>query len=109
MPKDEQPPADRGDVRADVEALKQDLNALRRDMQALVQDLISAGKAEAGEAFTNAARSRLDECGVDLDLLTQRSREVLDTVQEQVERHPLMSVGIAVGVGMMLASIFRRR
>jgi ElaB/YqjD/DUF883 family membrane-anchored ribosome-binding protein len=100
-----------GDLRSDVEALKADIGALRRDVTGLVQDLVAAGKVQAGDAgqaFSSAARSRLDDFGVDLDGLSERGQELLETLQEQVERKPLLSIGVAVGLGMVLGSIFRR-
>jgi ElaB/YqjD/DUF883 family membrane-anchored ribosome-binding protein len=99
------------DLRADVEALKADIGALRRDVTGLVQDLIAAGKVQAGDAgqaFSSAARSRLEEYGVDLEDLSGRGQELLDSLQRQLEQRPLMSVGIAFGLGMVLGSIFRR-
>jgi ElaB/YqjD/DUF883 family membrane-anchored ribosome-binding protein len=100
-----------GDLRSDVEALKSDIGALRRDVTGLVQDLISAGKVEAGDAgqaFSSAARGRLNDFGVDLEGLSDRGLEMLESVQEQIEQRPLMSMGIAFGLGMVLGSIFRR-
>lgn len=104
--------SDQGDLRPEIEALKADIRALRQDVATLVQDLVAAGKVragEAGEALTDAARSRLAEYGVDLDELTQRSRETMDNLSDQVQRHPLTSVGIALGLGMVLGGILHRR
>lgn len=100
------------DLRADVEALKSDIGALRRDVTSLVQDVLTAGKVQAGEAgqpFLNAARSRLENYGVDTESLSAHGQQLLESVQEQIERRPLMSIGIALGLGMVLGSIFRRR
>jgi ElaB/YqjD/DUF883 family membrane-anchored ribosome-binding protein len=100
-----------GDLRSDVEALKSDVGALRRDITGLVQDLISAGKVgagDAGQAFSSAARSRLNDFGVDFEGLSDRGLEILESAQDQIEKRPLMSMGIAFGLGMVLGSIFRR-
>jgi ElaB/YqjD/DUF883 family membrane-anchored ribosome-binding protein len=104
--------ASQDDLRPEIEALKADISALRDDLSVLVQDLIAAGKVQAGEAgaaLSSAARSRLEEYGVDLDRLSAHGQEVMESLQEQVERRPLLSLGVALGIGMMLGSIFRRR
>jgi ElaB/YqjD/DUF883 family membrane-anchored ribosome-binding protein len=100
------------DLRADVEALKSDIGGLRRDITTLVQDLIAAGKVQAGaavEASSSAARSRLEDYGVDMEGLSERGMEVLESVQEQIEQKPMLSIGIAFALGMVLGAIFRRR
>lgn len=39
----------------------------------------------------------------------ERTREVSDTMVDYVREHPLAAVGTALAVGMMLASLLRRR
>lgn len=104
------------DVRADVEALRSDISALRRDLSALVHDLVATGKVQAGDAgqaFSSAARSRLEDYGATMGNLAGQKwqdtgQEVFESIQAQVEQRPLMSIGIAFGLGMVLGSIFRR-
>jgi ElaB/YqjD/DUF883 family membrane-anchored ribosome-binding protein len=111
MVQEERVARESSDLRGDVEALKADIGALRRDVTSLVQDLIAAGKARAGDAgqgFSSAARSRLEDFGVDMEGVSERGMELLESVQDQIERRPLMSIGIAFGVGMVLGSILRR-
>jgi ElaB/YqjD/DUF883 family membrane-anchored ribosome-binding protein len=77
----------------------------------LVQDVVSVGKARAGDAgsrIADAARSRLDQAGVAWEQATEQGRQIVENIQERIEERPLASIGIAFGAGLLLGALLRR-
>jgi ElaB/YqjD/DUF883 family membrane-anchored ribosome-binding protein len=69
--------------RDELEVLKADLASLKEDFQSLA--------GHAGEA------------------VTERGKVVRDQVQSQIEEHPFVAVGVALGAGLLLGALIARR
>ena len=98
-------------VRADVEAIKSDIAALRAEVSNLMQDVVSAGKARAGDAgqkIADAARSRLDQLGTAWEQASEQGKQYLETVQDKIEERPLAAIGIAFGAGVLLGALLKK-
>src|SRR4051812_50161862 len=94
--------ANNPEVRADVEAIKSDLAALRAEVSNLMQDVVSVGKARAGDAgqkIADAARSRLDQLGSGWEQAAQQGKQYPETVQGKNEGRPPAAIGIALRAG----------
>ena len=77
----------------DIAQLREDLAQLRQDVASLAGDLLGAAKEGAADAF---------------DAAKKRGAEVAETLEEQVQEHPLATVGIAFGAGLLLGALLRR-
>jgi len=80
-------------VQDDVAQLRDDLSQLRQDVSSLAGDLMGVAKEGASDAF---------------DAAKKRGGEIADTLGEQVQEHPLATVGIAFGAGLLLGVLLRR-
>ncbi len=87
-------------TQASNDELQAQLNALREDFAGLTKTLkdMSAAYAEEGQArVKNAA-----------DKVQQQAKDSYGRVQSEVEAHPLSSVAIAFGIGLVLGKILDR-
>ncbi len=92
--------------------LRVDMNKLRSDLSEVAQALFEAGKSEAGEAKTRLqgmAQQRLDDVRKVLDTARERSRSATDVVKQQVEQKPMVSMLVALGAGILLGALIRRK
>jgi ElaB/YqjD/DUF883 family membrane-anchored ribosome-binding protein len=78
------------DVRSEIDALKADLAALRTDLKGITGALYEEGKTQA-----SAARHRVEN----------EARARADALDEYVTEHPLTTLALAVGAGMLLSKI----
>jgi ElaB/YqjD/DUF883 family membrane-anchored ribosome-binding protein len=77
----------------DVSQLRDDLSQLRQDVSSLAGDLLGVAKEGASGAY---------------DAAKKRGVEIADTLEEQVHEHPLATVGIAFGAGLLVGVLLRR-
>jgi ElaB/YqjD/DUF883 family membrane-anchored ribosome-binding protein len=80
--------------------LQDDLNQLREDLSNLRQDVTSmAGDVfgVAREGFSGATEN-----------LRAKGGEVAEKLEEQIQEHPLATVGIAFGIGLLVGALIRR-
>jgi ElaB/YqjD/DUF883 family membrane-anchored ribosome-binding protein len=95
---------------ADLQSIKEDLLRLKDDVSSLTRNLVSAGRSGAsdvGGRLSGMARERIDQLSDSFGDVGERGKKMLDAAQHQVEENPLVSVGIAFGVGLLLGSIIR--
>ena len=85
----------------DLQALKTDLAMLRDDLRSFV-----AHAAEAAQSRTSGVRDRVKDAAAEVGA---RGRAARDEVQTQIEDHPFMAVGIALGAGLLLGALIARR
>jgi ElaB/YqjD/DUF883 family membrane-anchored ribosome-binding protein len=78
----------------DVSQLRDDLSQLRQDVSSLAGELLGVAKESASGAYDTAKK---------------RGMEIADTLEEQVQEHPLATVGIAFGAGLLAGVLLRRR
>lgn len=91
-------------LRKDVEELRTSLDRLNKDVGALSQSLMKEVKERASRTaddLRSNAQSIASEIGV-------RGRESAEAVEKTVREHPLQSLLIAFGAGMLLAQLTRR-
>lgn len=68
-------------------------------------DRISSGAHEAVDRVAQAAATAAEQLGQRSVQLRARQAELTDAARECVRRHPLASIGIAVGIGLLLSLI----
>jgi len=93
------------DLRKDVDAIRADIEALRRDLVNVV-DTVKGTATDRADAEINALRQRLDKLATNVQTT---GRERLHSAEEQIEHHPLLSLGAAFAVGLALGRMFDRR
>lgn len=77
----------------DMNALKDDLSQLRQDVASMASDVFGVARDGMGGAVEQAKK---------------RGQELAETLEEQVQEHPLATVGIAFGVGLLVGALVRR-
>jgi len=88
------------DLNEDVSLLKEDLAALRKDLQSIFGDLKGYAGAQAkegvekGKVFAKEAGEQFESSRAD--------------IQEHIREKPLAAVGIAFGVGVLIAMLGRK-
>ena len=80
-------------LRQDVESLRDDLNQLRSDLGGMTSQLYSRAREGVGGAMEYAQ---------------DQGSEALKNIQHHIEDRPLASVGIALGVGLLIGALLRR-
>lgn len=101
-----------GGVRSDMDSIREDLTQLRSDMSSLAQNLLHAGKSTGGQArerITSAVQSRIGHLNESLGGVTDPLKNTMDQVQTYVEQKPMIAVGTAFGVGLLLGSLMSRK
>ncbi|MEE9176155.1 MAG: hypothetical protein V3U19_08295 [Thermodesulfobacteriota bacterium] len=89
----------------DVETLKDDLSKLREDLTGIAQSLLEKGKTE-----TEAAKDKLSEGLQDeFQAVRDKSKETVESLEDQIREKPLLSLLIAFIVGLFLGKLFDRR
>jgi ElaB/YqjD/DUF883 family membrane-anchored ribosome-binding protein len=111
--------ASTSDAAETIEDIQRDMKSLRDDMARLagqVTELLSAG---GGEAF-GKIKDRVERMQGDLDEtmsdVGERSREALtdvsehlsEALQESLQEHPLTTVALALGLGFLFGTAWRR-
>jgi ElaB/YqjD/DUF883 family membrane-anchored ribosome-binding protein len=100
------------DLRQDLDSIKGDIMALQDDLGIALRDLVAAGKGEAGavkDKLESEVRDRLARLSEKADELAKQGRRAVDGVESIIEEKPLQSVGIALGVGVVLGALLARR
>jgi ElaB/YqjD/DUF883 family membrane-anchored ribosome-binding protein len=104
---------------ATIEDIQRDMQALRNDMAKLagqVTTLLSEGGEEAIGKLKKRVSRMQDELGDNLAEAGERSREALtdvsdhlsEALQESLQEHPLTTVALAVGLGFLFGTAWRR-
>jgi ElaB/YqjD/DUF883 family membrane-anchored ribosome-binding protein len=107
------------DATATVEDIQRDVQALRDDLAKLagqVGDLVGASGAEALSGLKKRARRMQEELDETVADAGERGREALSEVsehlgealQESIQEHPLTIVALAVGLGFLFGTAWRR-
>jgi ElaB/YqjD/DUF883 family membrane-anchored ribosome-binding protein len=102
-----------------VEDIQRDVKALRDDLARLagqVSDLLSAGGSEAMAGLKERMHRMQDGLDETMSGVGERGREALNDVsehlsealQESIEQHPLTTIALAVGLGFLFGTAWRR-
>ena len=100
------------DIQRDVQALRDDLAKLAGQMS----DLLSASGGEAMANIKSRVRSMRDGLDETMSDATERGREALSEVsdhlgealQDSMQEHPLATIALAVGLGFLFGTAWRR-
>lgn len=96
----------------EVDALKAELGKLQGDIAQLTKTLKATG-ASAIDAVQKQGASSLErvkgEAGALVDATTEAGRAQISDLEARIKAQPLMSVGIAFGVGLLVAMFGSRR
>ncbi|MGV2977916.1 YqjD family protein [Roseibium alexandrii] len=93
---------------SDIEA---DIQRIREDIAALAGSLKNYGSEKSQEYKTRATTAGEDLTQMSQDALDDLTRELKSyerALTDEVRRHPLQSLGIAAGVGFLIAALIRR-
>ena len=107
------------DASATVEDIQRDVQALRDDLAKLagqVGDMLSASGAEALAGLKKRARRVQDDLDETMADAGERGREALSEVsdhlsealQDSMQEHPLTTIALAVGLGFLFGTAWRR-
>ncbi|WP_208978075.1 DUF883 family protein [Labrenzia sp. 011] len=91
--------------------IEQDIERIRSDIAALAGSLKKYGAGKTGEyaSRANAAGEDLTKMSQDaLNTLTSELESYERTLVTGIRRHPLQSLGIAAGIGFLVAALVRR-
>lgn len=89
---------DIGQLRADIDNLKQDIQAMAADMKTLNGSMVDNAKA--------AVADRAQRAG---DKVKDGVRTAHDAADRNIAEHPLAAVAIAIGVGLAAGTLLNRR
>jgi ElaB/YqjD/DUF883 family membrane-anchored ribosome-binding protein len=107
------------DATATVEDIQRDVQALRDDLAKLagqMTELLSAGGGEAIAGLKKRVRRMQDDLDETVSDVSERGREALtdvsdhlsEALQESIEEHPLTTIALAVGLGFLFGTVWRR-
>jgi ElaB/YqjD/DUF883 family membrane-anchored ribosome-binding protein len=107
------------DATATVEDIQRDVQALRDDLAKLagqMTELLSAGGGEAIAGLKKRVRRIQDDLDETVSDVSERGREALtdvsdhlsEALQESIEEHPLTTIALAVGLGFLFGTVWRR-
>jgi ElaB/YqjD/DUF883 family membrane-anchored ribosome-binding protein len=107
------------DATATVENIQRDVQALRDDLAKLagqVSELLSAGGGETIAGIKERVHRMQDGLDETMSDMGERGREALSDVsehlsealQESIEEHPLTTIALAVGLGFLFGTAWRR-
>jgi ElaB/YqjD/DUF883 family membrane-anchored ribosome-binding protein len=99
------------DLGAELEILKDDIAKLREDLAELTDALRDRDRGRGSEEKTSwaeLAESLKEEVCRGLEGARERSKKSMETMEQQVEQRPLLSLLAAFGVGLFLGKLFDR-
>jgi ElaB/YqjD/DUF883 family membrane-anchored ribosome-binding protein len=107
------------DATSTVQDIQRDVQVLRDDFARLagqVRELLSAGGGDAIAGIKDRVRRMQDGLDDTVSDMGERGREALtdvtenlgDALQESIEQHPLTTIALAVGLGFLFGTAWRR-
>ncbi|HZT19875.1 MAG TPA: hypothetical protein VFA23_10765 [Dongiaceae bacterium] len=87
-----------------TDTIQEQISRLREELSDLSRSLGDNASAETRSAL-RSLRERFDRLADDA---ASRTREGVEQTRETIAHHPLTAIGIALGLGVILASILRR-
>jgi ElaB/YqjD/DUF883 family membrane-anchored ribosome-binding protein len=93
------------DLKSDVDSIRSDIETLRKDL-ATVLDRIKGAATNRAEAELQALQKRINKIADDVQT---SGRESLRAFEERIEERPLVSLGIAFAIGLVIGRLFDRR
>jgi ElaB/YqjD/DUF883 family membrane-anchored ribosome-binding protein len=100
------------DKHDDLDALREEMARLKADIASLVKDLRSFGLASAGAA-RRAAETEGERLGADIEEaaaeLRRRGEKTLQDAKSVMTEQPILSVLVALIIGIVLGRLLDRR
>ncbi|MBD1549555.1 DUF883 family protein [Roseibium aggregatum] len=96
----------------DAETIEQDIERLRGDIAALAQSITRYGAGKTGEVKMRASKAGRDLAKTSQETLDSMSEELAgleEAVSTRVRERPLQALGIAAGVGFLIAAVWSSR
>jgi ElaB/YqjD/DUF883 family membrane-anchored ribosome-binding protein len=88
-----------------LDQLRKDMDALRADLGALTETL----RAATGNLADDAVRRVADGAARANAAVRNGAKVVQDTANKNITEHPLTSVAVAFGIGMVIGKLLDRR
>lgn len=105
-------------IKKDVETLQADLNRLASDVSTTWENIVELGKAEAGakkEKIEQELKSRFANLKEEIQNVREKGFKIFENPAEAVQNagkkigeSPLLSVCIALGIGIVLGKIIEK-
>ncbi|MCF8107234.1 MAG: hypothetical protein K9K64_17290 [Desulfohalobiaceae bacterium] len=95
----------------ELESLKSDMTQLRTDLGELMERFREMGHERVDETRSRArseVERRRDQLNQAYEKARQEGREYYDAAHHRLEEHPLTSIGLAFGLGMLLGKVLSR-
>lgn len=89
----------------DLESLRDDVSKLKSDISDITQKLIYKAKSDSGPMKDKIIEDLKNE----LDRARGKGRETFESVEQQIQEKPLMSLLIAFILGLLLGKLLDRR
>ena len=86
---------------AELESLKEAFSHLRKDVMQVLEGAVGVGKSGASDVIDNA-KSRLHD-------LRESGGSRVNEIGKRIEESPFAATAIALGVGFLIAKLFRHR
>lgn len=87
-------------LREEVEALRAELSTLHEQMRSL-----GTSAARTARAGVRDAKAHLHDA---VDTAKSQGKHVAESLEAKVEENPLISLGVAFGVGILIGAILRK-
>lgn len=96
-----------GKTRLDDSGLRDDFDALKADLAQLRNDIrgMSGHAVDAARTGVGAAKERVQHAA---HAAADIAKDNVKSFEKKIEDHPLQSVAIALGVGVLIGSLLRR-
>lgn len=99
-------------LKQELATLREDLSTLRGDMGDVLRSMVELGKHTAGDTKDRVSEEfhhRLEQMQEKLGKAEEASRNAVRGTQHTIEEHPLTSVCVAFGVGLLAGHLIRRK
>jgi ElaB/YqjD/DUF883 family membrane-anchored ribosome-binding protein len=99
------------DLGKELDAVREDMAKLRSDLGSVAEALrdVTRERAEAAKSGLRDLTGNVrEELRKSFDGVRDRSRKSMESMEEQIEQKPLMSLLVAFGAGMLLGKLLDR-
>ena len=93
------------ELKAQLESLRADMAALTRNLETVLEERQAGRQKAAAEGPEDEAVGDLEALQRKLEALRQSGSAAAERLAQEVENHPLLSLGMAFGAGYLLARI----
>ena len=96
----------------EMEALRADLAQVRSDLAGVVKSLKEAGKRKAAgarDSVSHLAETLGGEMAGTYDRVRERGRKSVDAVEHTIGEKPVLSLAIALGLGVLVGKLLDKR